>query len=53
MTPDQGPSHNFDEQTPEEQLQEVWDLIKELGDVSVRLQRAADAAVVALTASHK
>jgi hypothetical protein len=30
------------------ELRELWELVEELGDLSERLRRAADAAVVAL-----
>lgn len=30
------------------ELEEVWALVDELGDLSVRLRKAADAAVIAL-----
>lgn len=41
-------AHEQHQQVLEDQLTEVWGLIDELGDLSVRLRRAADAAVEAL-----
>jgi hypothetical protein len=42
MTPDQTAEYAHD------QIRELWELVEELGDLSMRLSRAADAAMEAL-----